>query len=40
MQDFYSNYYKKDILLLILYPPLKIDIMKRPFSDMSCGEYK
>jgi len=30
MQDIYSNYYKK-ILLLILYPYLKTEIMKRPF---------
>jgi len=34
MQDMYSNYYKKDILLLILYSPLKTEIMKRPF--MTC----
>jgi len=39
MQDIYSNYYKK-ILLLILYPSLKTEIMKRLFSDMSCEECK
>jgi len=36
MQDIYSNYYKKKILLIILYLYLKTEIMKRHFFDMSC----